>query len=159
MRWTTFIYARRLLGVPKQAQASCRSYVRSRANRVSVNRCSWARRHAFRLALCRRSARYRRCWNYLYHSNRSLRDLFRDTAIHNTLSLDGIGSSSASGPFNWVSKADARLISSESTPIARVVAEHDGYVGQYGVKHRRNVEFDGAFAVHDRRRTRRRPHR
>jgi uncharacterized heparinase superfamily protein len=60
------------------------------------------------------------------------------------LSLDGIGSSSASGPFNWVSKADVRLISSESTPIARVVAEHDGYVGQYGVKHRRNVEFDGA---------------
>jgi Heparinase II/III-like protein/Heparinase II/III N-terminus len=78
---------------------------------------------------------------YLYHSNRDLRDLFRDTAVHNTLSLDGIGSSRPSGPFNWASKANARLISSEKTPITRVVAEHDGYVAQYGVRHRRTVEF------------------
>jgi Heparinase II/III-like protein len=81
---------------------------------------------------------------YLYHSNRNLRDLFRDTAVHNTLSLDGIGSSRSSGPFNWASKANARLISSERAPITRVVAEHDGYVAQYGVKHRRTVEFDDA---------------
>lgn len=81
---------------------------------------------------------------YLYHSNRDLRDLFRDTAVHNTLSLDGIGSSRPSGPFNWASKANARLISSESTPTTRVVAEHDGYVAQYGVRHRRTVEFDDA---------------
>jgi uncharacterized heparinase superfamily protein len=81
---------------------------------------------------------------YLYHSNRDLRDLFRDTAVHNTLSLDGIGSSRPSGPFNWASKANARLISSEDTPLARVVAEHDGYVAQCGVKHRRTVEFDDA---------------
>lgn len=81
---------------------------------------------------------------YLYHSNRKLRHLFRDTPTHNTLSLDGIGSSRTSGPFNWASKANARLLSSESSPVARVVAEHDGYVAQYGVKHRRTVEFDGA---------------
>jgi len=81
---------------------------------------------------------------YLYHSNRDLRDLFRDTAVHNTLSLDGIGSSRPSGPFNWASRANARLISSKSTPITRVVAEHDGYVAQYGVRHRRTVEFDDA---------------
>jgi hypothetical protein len=81
---------------------------------------------------------------YLYHSNRNLRDLFRDTVVHNTLSLDVIGSSRPSGPFNWASKASARLISSESSPIARVVAEHDGYVAQYGVRHRRTVEFDDA---------------
>jgi hypothetical protein len=79
---------------------------------------------------------------YLYHSNRNLRDLFRDTRVHNTLSLDGIGSSRPSGPFNWASKANSRLVSSESTPITRIVAEHDGYVAQYGVKHRRTVEFD-----------------
>jgi hypothetical protein len=88
---------------------------------------------------------------YLYHSNRDLRDLFRDTAVHNTLSLDGIGASRPSGPFNWASKANARLISSESTPVARVVAEHDGYVARYGVKHRRTVEYDDAsrFAIVD----------
>jgi uncharacterized heparinase superfamily protein len=82
---------------------------------------------------------------YLYHSNRELRDLLRHTAVHNTLSLDGIGSSRASGPFNWASKANARLISSESTPDVRLVAEHDGYVEQYGATHRRTVEFDGAL--------------
>jgi hypothetical protein len=81
---------------------------------------------------------------YLYHSNGELRDLFRNTAVHNTLSLDGIGSSRPSGPFNWASKANALLISSENTPIMRVVAEHDGYVAQSGVKHRRTVKFDDA---------------
>ncbi|MEH2609787.1 heparinase II/III family protein [Bradyrhizobium sp. AZCC 1693] len=81
---------------------------------------------------------------YLYHSNRDLRNLFRDTTVHNTLSLDGTGSSRPSGPFNWASKANARLILSENAPIARVVAEHDGYVAQYGVTHRRTVEFDDA---------------
>lgn len=81
---------------------------------------------------------------YLYHSNRNLRNLFRDTVIHNTLSLDGSGSSRPSGPFNWASKAHARLISFETSPIARVVAEHDGFFAQYGIKHSRTVEFDGA---------------
>jgi Heparinase II/III-like protein/Heparinase II/III N-terminus len=81
---------------------------------------------------------------YLYHSNRDLRDMFRGTAVHNTLSLDGVGSSRPSGPFNWARKANARLISFESAPITRVVAEHDGYVPQYSVRHRRTVEFDGA---------------
>jgi uncharacterized heparinase superfamily protein len=81
---------------------------------------------------------------YLYHSNRDLRDLFRHTAVHNTLSLDGVGSSRPSGPFNWARKAGARLVSSESAPTTRVVAEHDGYVLQYGVRHRRTVEFDDA---------------
>lgn len=88
---------------------------------------------------------------YLYHSNRNLRDLFRDTAAHNSLSLDGVGSSRPTGPFNWASKANARLISSEGAPITRVVAEHDGYVAQYGVRHRRTVEFDNAsqFTITD----------
>ena len=81
---------------------------------------------------------------YLYHSNRNVRDLFRDTVVHNTLSLDGVGSSRPSGPFNWASKANASLISAERTPVSRVVGEHDGYVAQHGVRHRRTVEFDDA---------------
>lgn len=79
---------------------------------------------------------------YLYGPNREVRDQFRDTAVHNTLSLFGTGSSRPSGPFNWASKANARLISSETSPITRVVADHDGYVGQYDARHRRTVEFD-----------------
>lgn len=88
---------------------------------------------------------------YLYHSSRDLRDTFRDTAVHNTLVLDGMGSSRPAGPFNWASKANARLITLEGTPISRVVAEHDGYVSQYGVMHRRAIEFDGTsrFTITD----------
>jgi hypothetical protein len=81
---------------------------------------------------------------YLYHSSKDLRDLFRHTAVHNTLTLEGIGSSRPSGPFNWATKANARLVSSESAPVSRIVAEHDGYFAQYGLIHRRTVEFDGA---------------
>jgi len=81
---------------------------------------------------------------YLYHSGgRDLRDLFRHTAVHNTLTLDGVGSSRPSGPFNWATKAKAHLVSSESAPVSRIVAEHDGYFAQYGLVHRRTVEFDG----------------
>jgi uncharacterized heparinase superfamily protein len=80
---------------------------------------------------------------YLYHSNRALRDTFRKTAVHNTLMLDGAPSSRPSGPFNWAKKANARLVASESVPVTRLVAEHDGYASQYGVRHRRTVEFDG----------------
>ena len=88
---------------------------------------------------------------YLYHSSRDLRDTFRDTAVHNTLVLDGMASSRPAGPFNWASKANARLITLESTPILRVVAEHDGYFSQYGVMHRRAIEFDGTsrFTITD----------
>src|SRR5262249_36918652 len=73
------------------------------------------------------------------------------TAVHNTLNLDGIGSSRPSGPFNWASKANTSLISCERIPVARVMAEHDGYVAQCGVRHRRTVEFDGVsqFSVID----------
>jgi uncharacterized heparinase superfamily protein len=81
---------------------------------------------------------------YLYHSNKDLRDLFRHTAVHNTLTLEGIGSSRPSGPFNWATKAKARLVSSESATVSRIVAEHDGYSAQHGLIHRRTVEFDGA---------------
>jgi uncharacterized heparinase superfamily protein len=81
---------------------------------------------------------------HLYHSNRDLRDLFRHTAVHNTLTLGGIGSSRPSGPFNWATKANARLVSSESAPVSRIIAEHDGYFAQYGLIHRRTVQFDGA---------------
>lgn len=81
---------------------------------------------------------------YLYHSSRDLRDLFRHTSVHNTLTLDGTGSSRPSGPFNWATKANARLVSSEGAPVSRIVAEHDGYLAQYGLVHRRTVQFDGA---------------
>jgi hypothetical protein len=80
---------------------------------------------------------------YRYHSRKALRDAFRDTAAHNTLTLGGIPSSRPSGLFNWATKAKGRCLASEDGPIARVVAEHDGYVARFGLKHRRSVAFDG----------------
>ena len=84
---------------------------------------------------------------YLYHSDRVLRDLFRETAVHNTLILDGMSSSRCCGPFNWATKANAQLIGLEKGSVTRVVAEHDGYLLSHGVRHRRTVEFDGGTCI------------
>lgn len=80
---------------------------------------------------------------YLYHSSKALRNAFRETAVHNTVTLDGRSSSRASGPFNWRRKAKSRLLTSENSPAPRVIAEHDGYLKQNGVWHRRSIEFNG----------------
>jgi hypothetical protein len=80
---------------------------------------------------------------YRYHSDRLKRDAFRSSSVHNTLTLCGVGSSRPSGPFNWATKAKARCVAVEYDPIVRLVAEHDGYMAQFGLMHRRNVEFDG----------------
>ena len=84
---------------------------------------------------------------FLYHSSRELRDTFRNTAVHNTLTLGGFASSRPSGPFNWATKANARCLAVDDGPIARVVAEHDGYVARFGLRHRRTVEFDGTSRI------------
>ena len=78
---------------------------------------------------------------------KALRDALRDTAVHNTLTLRGLASSRPSGLFNWATKAKARCIAVEDGPIARVVAEHDGYVARFGLRHRRTVEFDGTSRI------------
>ena len=89
---------------------------------------------------------------YLYHSSKALRDRFRCTGVHNTLTLDRVTSSRPSGPFNWATKANAGLVGVEkNSSVTRIVAEHDGYVSQFRVKHRRTIEFDGAshFTITD----------
>jgi hypothetical protein len=80
---------------------------------------------------------------YLYHSSRELRDAFRGTTIHNTLTLNDIPSSRPSGPFNWATKANAHCVALESGSCTRLIAEHDGYVLLFGLRHRRTVDFDG----------------
>ena len=84
---------------------------------------------------------------YLYHSDRAMRDAFRSTAVHNTLTLGGVASSRPSGPFNWATKANARCVVVEDGPIARLVAEHDGYFARFGLRHRRTIEFDGTSQI------------
>ena len=82
-----------------------------------------------------------------YHSDRVIRDAFRSTIAHNTLTLCGVGSSRPAGPFNWASKAKARCVVVQDGPIARLVAEHDGFLARFGLRHRRTIEFDGASQI------------
>jgi uncharacterized heparinase superfamily protein len=78
---------------------------------------------------------------YLYHSAPLWRDRFRGSLLHNTLAIRGQSSSKPAGPFNWTTKASARLVSANSDPHPRIVAEHDGYLVRFGVRHRRTIEI------------------
>lgn len=88
---------------------------------------------------------------YLYGSGGSWRSWFRSTPAHNTLNIAGQSQSVMSGPFNWSSKAKARLIERSEEPDWLWVAEHDGYEKRFGVRHRREVGYDsGAIRIVDR---------
>jgi uncharacterized heparinase superfamily protein len=88
---------------------------------------------------------------YVYNSAPLWRERFRRSMIHNTLSISGVSSSSTSGPFNWAAKADARLVSGSASRTNEVVAEHDGYVKRFGVRHRRSVSMsdEGRVTIAD----------
>jgi hypothetical protein len=87
---------------------------------------------------------------YVYNSAPLWRERFRSSMIHNTLSISRVSSSTTSGPFNWAAKANARLVSG-SAKTREVVAEHDGYLRQFGVRHRRSVSMsdEGRVAIAD----------
>jgi hypothetical protein len=88
---------------------------------------------------------------YLYHSGGEWRDWFRGTRAHNTLCLGGADQSRMAGPFNWTTKAAARLDRVETDALWRWVASHDGYVQSFGVRHERSVEAAAAgYLITDR---------
>jgi hypothetical protein len=78
---------------------------------------------------------------HVYNSAPLWRERLRSSMSHNTLSIDGVSSSSTSGAFNWAAKADARLICGSTSRSDKVVAEHDGYLKRFGVRHRRTVSM------------------
>jgi Heparinase II/III-like protein/Heparinase II/III N-terminus len=88
---------------------------------------------------------------YVYNSSPLWRERFRSSMIHNTLSVSGVSSSSTSGPFNWAAKADVRLVSDSVSKPGEVVAEHDGYLRQFGVRHRRSafMTSEGKVTISD----------
>jgi uncharacterized heparinase superfamily protein len=75
---------------------------------------------------------------FAYGGDRSARDQFRGTPAHNTLSIGGLSSSRMSGAFNWSRKANCTLVAFDEKSWM-VAAEHDGYLHDAGVVHRREV--------------------
>jgi uncharacterized heparinase superfamily protein len=87
-----------------------------------------------------------------YFARPMLRDAFRGTGFHATVSVDGLDSSVSGGPFLWSRHARTRLLAID-LDRGFVAAEHDGYerLGD-AVTHRRVVValFNGSFLVVDR---------
>jgi heparinase II/III-like protein len=66
---------------------------------------------------------------YTYTGKKELRDWFRSSAAHNTLTVDGRSSSVSAGPFSWKSIASSeRLAWISRERFDYVVGTHDGYV-------------------------------
>jgi uncharacterized heparinase superfamily protein len=87
-----------------------------------------------------------------YFARPTLRDAFRGTGFHATVSVDGLDSSVSGGPFLWSRHARTRLLAVD-LDRGFVAAEHDGYerLGD-AVTHRRIVValLNGSFLVVDR---------
>jgi hypothetical protein len=90
---------------------------------------------------------------YLYHGSDGWREHYRSTVAHNTLALDGGGSSRSAGRFNWVRKAEARVLCFDAHGAEwSIEAEHDGFRDAHGVFHRRRLATSGCgrFELTDR---------
>lgn len=80
---------------------------------------------------------------YCYTADTTLRNHFRGTRAHNTVTVDGRDQAEPAGPFSWHSRPSVRLKAWESTDTCDFVdATHDGYHRLPGrVEHRRRVLF------------------
>jgi hypothetical protein len=80
---------------------------------------------------------------YTYHESKEMRDLFRSTAAHNTLTVDGRSSSEPGNTFSWLSRANATADKWITQPRFDLFeGSHDGYRRlEDPVTHRRSVLF------------------
>jgi len=88
---------------------------------------------------------------YSYNIDPVWRARLRNTPSHNTLSIAGFSSSRSSGTFNWAKKTTGHLVSVVSGPPHEIIAEHDGYLNLFNVRHRRTISFvsDDSFTLTD----------
>ena len=90
---------------------------------------------------------------YDYFRYPAWRDYFRSTRAHNTIVIDDRDQSVMLGPFMWGERAASRCLEWRPGPLARIVAEHDGYMRLVDpVVHRRAIEMDSrarTFAITD----------
>jgi hypothetical protein len=72
-----------------------------------------------------------------YTIDPTLRDRFRSTTLHNTVTIDGRSQSIPSGPFHWLHTANARtVVWHASNAFDYFDGTHDGY---HPITHRRRV--------------------
>jgi hypothetical protein len=72
-----------------------------------------------------------------YTTSPAIRDRFRSTALHNTLTVNGRPQSIPRGPFHWARTADGRVHAWHATPAFDFFdGSHDGY---RPLEHRRRV--------------------
>lgn len=93
-------------------------------------------------------------YTYAYAEEGGDRDLFRGTAMHNTLRVDGLDQAETAGPFAWKRLMQANAEEWIQGPgFDWLVASHDGYQRlRQGVTHRRWVVSlkNGLYLVRDR---------
>jgi hypothetical protein len=80
---------------------------------------------------------------FTYTGSTELRDHFRSSAAHNTLTVDGESSSLSDGPFSWKHVAESSLLQWISRPRFDFFAgTHSGYERLASpVKHKRSILF------------------
>jgi len=80
---------------------------------------------------------------FTYTGNPELRDWFRSTAAHNTVTVDGKSQSITAGPFSWKHIANASVdVHVVGTGFDYLEASHDGYKKLADpVKHSRTIVF------------------
>jgi uncharacterized heparinase superfamily protein len=87
-----------------------------------------------------------------YFARPEVREAFRATGLHATVTVDGLSSSERGGAFLWTRHARSTLLHFD--PAGAAIAEHDGYARLVDpVVHRRAVVLvgnDGALLVVDR---------
>lgn len=81
-----------------------------------------------------------------YFAKPEVREAFRGTGFHATVTVDGVNSSEAGGPFLWIKHAAGRLLFFD--PEGAAIAEHEGYSRLSDpVVHRRAVVLVGGGAL------------
>ena len=79
---------------------------------------------------------------YTYNGEQEWESYFRCTSAHNTIKIDGIDQSNYHGSMTWSNVFTAKcnqFISNQFVDYAE--AEHDGYVSQLGITHKRRTLF------------------
>lgn len=65
---------------------------------------------------------------YVYNIEEKMRNYFRSTEAHNTLSYNKLNQSQIKGPFLWGKKANVEIVEYiNSEDFIRLIAKHDGY--------------------------------